>query len=86
MINTHKLGLVFGFFAGLVHVVWSILVAAGFAKLWMDLILKLHFINYSFTIADFSWKKAIALVVITTFGGYIVGNVVGLIWNKVMNK
>ncbi len=86
MINTHKLGLVFGTFAGLVHLVWSIVVAMGFAKPLMDLMLKLHFINYSFTIADFSFKKAIALVVATSVGGYIVGNVWGIIWNRVVGK
>ncbi|HEY4500288.1 MAG TPA: hypothetical protein VJH25_00670 [Candidatus Paceibacterota bacterium] len=81
MINTHKLGLVFGGFAGLIHIVWVILVGFGWAGPWLAFIYRIHFIDFSFAITEFSSGKAVTLVVLTSLVGYVFGNVIGLLWN-----
>ncbi len=86
MVNTHKLGLVLGGFAGLMHVIWAFFVAVGWAGPILSFIYRIHFIDFSFVIVDFSFGKAVLLVLITAVVGYIVGNIVGTIWNFVYKK
>ncbi|MEK7607626.1 MAG: hypothetical protein AAB484_01705 [Patescibacteria group bacterium] len=83
MVNRHKLGLVLGGFAGFMHVIWVFFVGVGWAGSILSFIYRIHFIDFSFVITDFSFGKAIVLIVITSFVGYIVGNIVGTIWNFV---
>ena len=86
MVNKHKLGLVFGGFAGLVHIIWSILVGLGWAQGFVDFVFGLHFINPIIGISEFSLVGAIELIVVASIVGYVVGNVVAIIWNKVFGR
>lgn len=80
-IKGHKLGLVVGGFLGLVHLMWSVLVALGWAQPLLHIILRLHFMYPSPTVANFDLTTAIALVVVTSVIGYVVGRVIALLWN-----
>ena len=80
--ETHKIGLVFGSLMGFFHVVWSLLVALGWAQGLMSFIFKLHMIEPVYSISAFSLTTAATLVVVTTAIGYIVGSVAAILWNK----
>ncbi|MDO8579580.1 MAG: hypothetical protein Q7R72_01780 [bacterium] len=86
MINTHKLGLVLGGFAGLIHIVWVILVGLGWAGPLLAFIYRIHFIDFSFAITEFSFGGAVTLIVLTSFIGYVLGNIIGLLWNFVYKE
>ncbi|MDO8499828.1 MAG: hypothetical protein Q7S66_04165 [bacterium] len=82
-INTHKTGLALGAFVGLVHLIWSLLVAVGLAQPLVDFIFRLHFIQPLYTIQPFQFWMALGLVVLTSIIGYVIGFVLGKIWNWV---
>lgn len=82
-LNTHKTGLALAAFFGLVHLLWSLCVAMGFAQGMLDFIYGMHFLNNPFTMQAFSWGGALMLVVITSVIGYVVGFVLSAIINKV---
>ena len=81
-INTHKLGMVVGAFLGIWHVVWSVLVAVGLAQPLINFFLRIHFIDLPHVIAEFSFGSAVLLIIIASVGGYILGRIIGLIWNR----
>lgn len=83
MVHNHKVGLVVGGFAGLLHLVWSVLVATRLAQPLMDFILRLHFVEMPHTVGTFQLGTAIILIVVATVVGYIVGVVFSSIWNWV---
>ena len=83
MVNNHKAGIVFGAFAGLVHLAWSLLVWSGYAATWLDYVMGLHFLDISYDINDFSFGTAVMLVIVTTVLGYIVGYLFATLWNWV---
>ena len=84
--SKNKAGLTVGAFVGLLHLLWSILVATESAEFVLDWAFKLHFLNNAHPVAVFSWKIGLALVVITTIGGYIFGWVLALLWNAMHKK
>ncbi len=81
-VEKHKVGLVFGSFLGFFHLVWSLLVALGWAQVSLDFIFKLHMIEPVFKVSAFSFTTAIMLVVVTAVIGYIFGSVAAVLWNK----
>lgn len=81
MISKNKMGIVVGSLLGLWHLTWSLLVASGLAQSVIDWVFRLHFIKPLYTITPFRLPLAIALIVITSVLGYIIGWVLGAIWN-----
>ncbi len=80
--NSHKIGLVVGSFAGFMHLVWSLLVAFGLAQGLLDFIYRLHSLANPFTVMPFDLGRSVALVAVTFIVGYIVGNIFAFFWNK----
>ena len=78
-----KLGLALGSFAALVHIVWVVLIALGWAQPLMDFVYKMHSMNNPFTVAPFDLGRSVGLIVIAFLMGNIIGNVFALVWNKV---
>ena len=78
-----KTALVLGSFAGLLHLVWSLAIALGWAQPLMDFIYSMHSLNNPFTVAPFDLMRSLGLVVVTFFVGYVFGYVFASIWNKV---
>ncbi|MES3031724.1 MAG: hypothetical protein V4699_00575 [Patescibacteria group bacterium] len=81
--NQKKVSLVVGSFAGLVHLVWSIAIAFGFAQPWIDFIYKMHSLNNPFVVAPFNLGRSAGLVLVTFLVGYVVGYIFSTIWNKI---
>ena len=80
--NKNKVALVVGSFAGLVHLVWGIAIAFGFAQRWIDFVYHIHSLNNPFTVMPFDIMRTIGLIIITFIVGYVVGYVFAWIWNK----
>jgi len=81
--SKHKVGLVVGSFAGLVHLVWSVAIALGFAQPWIDFVYRIHSLNNPFTVMHFELGKAVGLIILTFIIGYIVGYVFAALWHKI---
>lgn len=77
----HQMGLTIGGLFGIVHLAWSILVAFGLAKPFLDFIFNLHMIEPVYIIQPFALSKAAGLVLVTAAIGYAVGYVLGMIWD-----
>lgn len=82
-VNAHKVGLVVGGMLAIWHAVWALLVLVGVAKLFLDWIFSLHFLNFQYSINPFSLGTALLLVIVTGVIGYVVGAVLGWLWNMV---
>ncbi len=82
-LSVKRAALTLGFFAALLHLVWSLLVALGLAQGLVNWRLGMHFVNLQLTVLPFSLVSAIILVVLAFIGGAVIGTVFALIWNKV---
>jgi hypothetical protein len=68
---------------GLWHLTWSLLVVVGLAKPFLDFILSLHFLQVTYAVAPFNALNALALIVVTSALGYVLGYVLAWLWNRV---
>lgn len=82
-VNTNKLGLVFAVLGGGVHVVWSLVVFLGFGQPLLNFIFWAHMVSVPFHVGVFSITASLSLIAITAALGYLVGCIVGVVWNKV---
>lgn len=83
VISAHRVGLAFGGVLGLWHLAWSVMVALGIAQPFMDWILQLHMIELSYRVLPFAPLMALGLIIVTSAFGYIIGYVLGTLWNAV---
>ncbi len=82
-VNAHKLGLALGGAMGVWHFTWSVLVAIGWAQYLIDWIFRFHFIRPPYIITPFAPELAIALIIVTTGLGYLIGWLLAALWNWV---
>ncbi len=80
--NVNKVGLTVGVFAGLVHLVWGLLIALGWAQGYLDFVTSMHSLNNPYKVMPFNLGQAIVLIVVASILGYIVGSVFATIFNK----
>jgi len=86
MFDKNKTGMAFGAMVALVHLIWSIAVAIGFAQTWINFVFSVHFLNNPFTVSAFNFTTAITLIIVTAIVGYVVGWVFAYIWNWAHKK
>jgi len=79
----HHVGLSLGIFAALIHAVWAILVAVTVAQPVWDWIMPLHFVDMAMKVFPFSILTAVMLVVMAFIGGYVMGWLFAVIYNRV---
>jgi len=80
-IDPIKTGLVLGALLGGLHVLWSLLVAAGGGQAVVDFVLWMHFIKPIYVIAPFAIGTAAVLVIATACTGFVIGILFALMWN-----
>lgn len=81
-----RTGVAFGAFMGLWHLIWSMLVALGWAQAIIDFVLWMHFMKVPVTTAPFSLPTAAVLVAVTALIGFAAGTAFGALWNWVQRK
>jgi len=74
-------GLVFGSLLAAWHLIWAILVAAGWAQPLIDFIFRIHFLKPAYTVEAFELRLAVMLIVITFGVGYVIGAALIGLWN-----
>lgn len=79
--RAHQMGLTIGALFGIVHLIWSILIAFGLAQPFIDFIFNLHMIEPFYVIQPFALSKAVGLVLVTSMLGYAAGYVLGTLWD-----
>ena len=80
-INPIKAGTAVGLVIALWHLVWVTFVFAGWAKPFMDFVLRLHFIRLDYEIGPFALGPAAGLVAVTFGIGFLFGLVFAVVWN-----
>jgi hypothetical protein len=80
-INPIKAGWALGTLLGLWHLTWSALVAVGWAQAVIDFVFWMHFIKPVYVIEAFDPAVALVLVIVTSSVGFVIGAVLGLLWN-----
>jgi hypothetical protein len=81
-INANKAGLILGLIIGGWHLVWSILVASGYAQIVLDFILWLHFIRPVYVVEPFALGRSAILLGVTATLGYLLGCIFAALWNR----
>ena len=80
-INPAKAAVSVGAVFGIWHLMWVTVVATGIAKPMLDLVLKLHFLEFEYSLAPFAASTAITLVGLTFAIGAVLGLLFALVWN-----
>ena len=81
-VSPAKMALTFGVLIGGLHLVWSILVALGWAQALADFIFWAHMFSMPFTVKAFDATAAVTLIVITSVIGCLFGYLMAIIWNR----
>ncbi len=81
-LNPQKAAITVGLFIGGWHLVWSLLVAFGWAQPLVDFVLWMHMISLPYVVRPFDVSAAITLIILTTVAGYIFGLIFARIWNR----
>jgi hypothetical protein len=82
IMRPYKVALVFAILFGGWHLLWSVLVAAGWAQPLINFIFWIHFIRPVYVIDRFSVGIALLLIAVTAAIGYAIGWSLAVLWNK----
>jgi len=80
-ISPFRTGAAVGLFAGLWHLAWSSLVAAGWAQSVIGFFLWIHFLDVPVRLQPFDATIAATLVLVTGALGFAAGWLRAVIWN-----
>jgi hypothetical protein len=80
-LNVIKVGSVLAAVLAGFHLLWSLLVATGWAQPVIDFIFWAHFIRPSYVIEPFQFARAFALLGINAASGFILGALFSWLWN-----
>lgn len=83
VLEANQVGLTVGGVVGFWHLVWSALVAIGWAQSLFGWVSRLHMMEMSMTVLPFSLSSATLLVIIASLVGYAFGYVFATVWNLV---
>ena len=81
-LSPHKTGMALGALIGGWHLLWAVIVAAGWGQLLLDFVFWMHFMKPAFLIDSFSLIRSVVLIAVTAAGGYGFGYVGAAIWNR----
>ena len=81
--NRHKTAMTVSLFAGLMHLIWEVVLFLGLGQNWLNWKLSMHSLSGPLKVMPFSLGSAIGLIVMSLVGGYIIGWVFASIYNRV---
>ena len=81
-ISANRAGLVLAALLGGMHLLWALLILAGWAQPVIDFIFWLHMIKPVYVVEPFAIGRAVGLVVLTAAVGYGAGWVLAAVWNR----
>ncbi|MBI4065790.1 hypothetical protein HY412_01170 [Candidatus Kaiserbacteria bacterium] len=84
-LNPTKTGFALGTLVGGLHLVWSILIALGWAQPLVDFSQWAHMVSMPVVVEPFSLSAAVTVIVVAAIVGYVVGNIFARIWNHAHN-
>jgi hypothetical protein len=73
-------------FVAVMHGLWLILVASGFAQTLMDWILGLHMLNNPYIVMSFDLMNASLLLIVPAISSYVAVLLFGLVWEMITKK
>jgi hypothetical protein len=81
VISPLRTGFALGGMLGLYHLVWSALVALGWAQPVIDFVLQIHMIALPLQVQPFNLGLAATLVAVTAAIGFVLGLAFAAFWN-----
>ena len=85
-VKPSSVGLMFGVLLAGIHTLWSFLVFLGWAQPLLSFSLMMHMVSVPLTVLTFDGIRAVELVVLAFFIGYIGGTVVAHFANMFVRK
>ena len=83
MAHPKKVALVFAAMLGGAHLLWSILIALGWAQPLVNFSMWAHMVKMSVVVQPFDITAAVTVIIIASAIGYVVGYIGAIVWNKV---
>lgn len=80
-LNPHKVGLTVATMFVIVHTIWGVGIALGFAQTLLPWMMSLHFINMPHSFVDFNLTNLLTLLVVVAVRGYVGGYILASVWN-----
>lgn len=80
-VNPNRVALIFATFGGGWHLLWSAMVAVGWAQPILDFVFWMHFLKPAFVVGPFDIGIALVLVAVTTAIGAAMGWILAVLWN-----
>lgn len=65
-----------------VHLMWSVLVALGWAQAFLDFVFWAHMLNSPYIVQSFNMTAFVTLIVLTSVIGAVFGYLLAVIWNR----
>lgn len=81
-LDAYRVGFVLGLFTAGLHLLWAVIVAAGWGQSLLNFVFSLHMLGNPYQVAPFDVVAAFFLVLTTFVVGYVIGWVFSNIWNK----
>jgi hypothetical protein len=82
-LSTTMTGLVIGAVMGGMHLLWSLLVAAGLGQTILNFFFWMYFIKPIDLIEPFELTRALVLVAISSTIGFVLGSAAARLWNRI---
>jgi hypothetical protein len=82
-LSTTTTGLAIGAMMGSMHLLWSLLVAAGFGQSILNFFFWMYFIKPIALIEPFEFTRALPLVAVSSVIGFVLGSAAARLWNRI---
>jgi hypothetical protein len=85
-LDPQKSGTVLGALLGGFHLMWAMIIAAGWGQAVLDFIFWMHFLKPVFVIEAFAMDRAVVLILVTAAIGYVIGLSGAVLWNRLHTR